>query len=366
MSFPSSDPAYLDDVQQLDVEDVPEPANLSQTFLTMLASPNIASRRGVYRQYDHMVGTHTIGPPGGDAAVMRIKGTDRAIALCTDGNARHCYLEPFHGGAMAVAEAARNVSCTGATPLAITNCLNFGSPEDPAVYYQLARVIDGMTAACEALGTPVISGNVSLYNESGDQAIWPTPVVGMLGLLEQADASCGIGFGAHGDVVGLLGDAPAALDGSEYLAVVHGQVAGAPSIDLESELAVQTVLRDLIQTGLLVSAHDCSDGGLAVAVAESAYAGGIGVDLDTGSPDKRDDVALFGEAPSRFVISATAADAWPEVERHAAAAGVSLSALGRVGGDRLRLGPVDVALDDAHRAWDQGLDAALAGRQSNG
>ncbi len=363
--FPVERPAYLDDVQRLDVEDVPEPANLSGTFLTMLASPNIASRRGVYRQYDHMVGTHTIGPPGGDAAVMRIKGNDRAIALCTDGNARHCYLDPFHGGAMAVAEAARNVSCTGATPLAITNCLNFGSPEDPAVYFQLARVIDGMTAACEALGTPVVSGNVSLYNESGDQAIWPTPVVGMLGLLEQADTHCGIGFGAHGDIVGLLGDTPPALDGSEYLAVVHGRVAGAPSIDLDAELAVQTVLRDLIQAGLLVSAHDCSDGGLAVAVAESAFAGGIGARIETGSTHDRDDVALFGEAPSRVVISAKAA-AWPEVERLAAGAGVSVRALGRVGGDRLRIGSIDVALDDAHRAWDQGLDAALAGREPNG
>ncbi len=363
--FPVERPAYLDDVQQLNVEDVPEPANLSETLLTMVASPNIASRRGVYRQYDHMVGTHTIGPPGGDAAVLRIKGTDRAIALCTDGNARHCYLDPFHGGAMAVAEAARNVSCTGAMPLAITNCLNFGSPEDPAVYYQLSRVIDGMTAACEALGTPVVSGNVSLYNESGDQAIWPTPVVGMLGLLEQANATCGIGFGAEGDIVGLLGDTPPELDGSEYLAVVHGQVAGAPTIDLEAELAVQTVLRDLIQAGLLASAHDCSDGGLAVAVAESAFAGGIGVDLEAGSPHERDDVTLFGEAPSRIVISATA-EAWPDVEHLAAAAGVSVRELGRVGGDRLRLGRIDVALDEAHRAWDQGLDTALAGRQSNG
>ena len=331
----------------------------------MLASPNVASRRGVYRQYDHMVGTHTIGPPGGDAAVMRIKGTDRAVALCTDGNARHCYLDPFHGGAMAVAEAARNVSCTGATPLAITNCLNFGSPEDPAVYYQLARVIDGMTAACETLGTPVISGNVSLYNESGDQAIWPTPVVGMLGLLEHAEASRGIGFGAAGDIVGVLGDTPPKLDGSEYLAVVHGQVAGAPIIDLDAELAVQTLVRELIEAGLLVSAHDCSDGGLAIAVAESAFASGIGVDLELDSKQERDDVALFGEAPSRIVISATA-EAWPEVERLAAGAGVTARRLGRVGGDRLRIGPIDVALDEAHRAWDQGLDAALAGRQPSG
>ena len=364
-TFPVERPAYLDDVQRLHVEDVCEPTDVAETFIAMLGSPNIASRRGVYRQYDYMVGTHTIGPPGGDAAVLRIKGTDRAIALCTDGNARHCYLDPFHGGAMAVAEAARNVSCTGATPLAITNCLNFGSPEDPAVYYQLARVIDGMTAACEVLGTPVVSGNVSLYNESGGQAIWPTPVVGMLGLLERADSSCGLAFGSDGDIVGMLGDTPPALDGSEYLAVVHGRVAGVPGIDLEVERAVQTVLRDLIYAGLLVSAHDCSDGGLAVAVAESAFAGGIGVALELDSPHRRADVELFGEAPSRVVVSA-AAETWPAAERLAAAAGVSARALGRVGGNRLHIGPLDVALEDAYQAWDQGLDAALAGRQATG
>ena len=165
--------------------------------------------------------------------------------------------------------------------------------------------------------------------------------------------------------MGLLGDTPPALDGSEYLAVVHGQVAGAPSIDLDSEVAVQTLLRDLIQAGLLASAHDCSDGGLAVAVAESAFAGGSGVDLDAGWTHEREDVALFGEAPSRIVISATA-EAWPDVEHLAAAAGVSVRELGRVGGDRLRVGRIDVALDDAHRAWDQSLDAALAGRQPSG
>ena len=362
--FPVERPAYLDKVQEL-ADNVPEPTDLSETFLALLAAPSIASRRSVYRQYDHMVGTNTVGSPGGDAAVLRIKGTKRAVALCTDGNARHCYLDPFQGGAMAVAEAARNVSCTGATPIAITNCLNFGSPEDPAVYYQLARVIDGMSASCKALKTPVVSGNVSLYNESGGSAIWPTPVVGMLGLLERAETARGIGFEYEGDVVVLLGDMTPKLDGSEYLAVVHRRVAGAPTIDLDVERSVQRLLRELIAEGSVVSAHDCSDGGLAVALAECSFAGGVGVDVDVDLAGTRVDVALFGEAPSRIVIS-TRATEWPKIEKRARNAGVAVRALGHVGGDRLRIGPVNIAFEPGFEAWDRGLERALAGQHAAG
>jgi phosphoribosylformylglycinamidine synthase len=362
--FPVVRPAYLDKVQALP-DDLPEPTDLSETFLTLLAAPSIASRRSVYRQYDHMVGTNTVGAPGGDAAVLRIKGTKRAVALCTDGNARHCYLNPFEGGAMAVAEAARNVSCTGATPIAITNCLNFGSPEDPTVYYQLARVIDGMSASCKALKTPVVSGNVSLYNESGGSAIWPTPVVGMLGLLDRAETARGIGFEYGGDVVVLIGNMTPTLDGSEYLAVVHRTVAGAPTIDLDVERSVQGLLRELIAEGSVVSAHDCSDGGLAVALAECCFAGGVGVDVDVDLAGTRADVALFGEAPSRIVIS-TRATEWPKIEKRARKAGVAVRALGHVGGNRLRIGPVNIAFETGFEAWDRGLDRALAGQHAAG
>ncbi len=353
-------PAYVDAAQALDPADFPEPADLESTFLELLASPNIASRGSVYRQYDHMVGTNTIGPPGGDAAVVRIKGTGRAIALATDGNARICYLNPRAGGAIAVAEAARNVSCVGATPIAVTNCLNFGSPEDPAVYFQLSEVIDGMADACRALETPVVSGNVSLYNETGGKAIWPTPVIGMLGLLEDADARCGTAFQASGDVVGVIGAVKPSLDGSEYLAHVHGAVAGRPGVDLDLEVRLQAVLRALIRDGLVRSVHDCSEGGLAVAVAESSIGGGIGASIDLAPVDGRNDIALFGETQSRAVVSA-APDAWRDIEARAAAAKVAAVAVGETGGSRLRMGPLDLAMDDVEAAWRGGLENALAG-----
>ena len=231
-TFPVERPAYLDEVQRLDSDTIAQPDDLAATFLDLLASPNIASRAPVFRRYDHMVGTNTVVQPGGDAAVLRIKGTSRGIAISTDGNGRLCYLDPREGGKIVVAEAARNVSCVGATPIALTDCLNFGSPEVSAVYFQLAEVIEGMAEACRVFDVPVVSGNVSLYNESGGRPIWPTPVVGMLGLLDRLERRCDIGFGDPGDVVALLGNTEADLAGSEYLQHVHGLTAGRPSIDL--------------------------------------------------------------------------------------------------------------------------------------
>ena len=280
--FPLERPDYLAEVQVLIPDMLVEPDDLGATFLRLLGSPNIASRAPVYGRYDHMVGTNTVVQPGGDAAVLRIKGTGRGIALTTDGNGRFCYLEPRVGGRIAVAEAARNVSCVGATPLAVTDCLNFGSPDDPAVYYQLAEVIEGMSEACRAFGTPVVSGNVSLYNESAGSAIWPTPVVGMLGLLERLGQRCDLGFRAEGDLIFGLGPADGRLAGSEYLSLVHGMVAGRPAIDLELEVTVQRFVRQSIRDGLLRSAHDLAEGGLATAVAESAFRGGIGARLWSG------------------------------------------------------------------------------------
>ncbi len=230
-TFPVERPGYLEEIQVLDVADIPVPSDLSATFLDLLASANIASRAPVFSRYDHMVGTNTVIQPGGDAAVLRVKGTSRGVAFSTDGNGRLCYLEPREGGRIAVAEAARNVSCVGATPLAVTDCLNLGSPDDSAVYYQLAEVIEGMAEACRAFETPVVSGNVSLYNESNGQAIWPTPVVGMLGLLDDLGRRCDSGFANDTDVIFGLGVAEPGLAGSEYLSHAHGRVAGRPSID---------------------------------------------------------------------------------------------------------------------------------------
>ncbi|MCH7656346.1 MAG: phosphoribosylformylglycinamidine synthase subunit PurL, partial [Chloroflexi bacterium] len=276
-------PAYLAALHDAPLPELPPAGEAGAVLRALLAAPNIASKRPVYRRYDHEVQTNTMVKPGaGDAAVLRIRGTDRALALAVDGNGRMAYLEPYVGGAMAVAEACRNVVCAGARPLALTDCLNFGDPERPAVYYQLAEAVRGIGDAARALGVPVVSGNVSLYNESGGEPIYPTPVVGAVGLLEHAETRLTAGFVELGDAVLLLGaDAldgdPASLAGSEYLAHVHGLVIGAPSIDLALEARVQALLVALAEARLLRSAHDCADGGLAVAVAESAILGGRGV-----------------------------------------------------------------------------------------
>ncbi|MDE2897681.1 MAG: phosphoribosylformylglycinamidine synthase subunit PurL [Chloroflexota bacterium] len=359
-TYPVERPAYLDEVGSLNLQVLPEPDDPTAAFLQLLASPNIASRRPIYRQYDHMVGANTVIAPGGDAALLRIKGTPMAVALSTDGNGRTTYLDPFVGGAAAIAESARNVSCTGARPLAFTNCLNFGSPEQSAAYYQLSRAIDGMAAAARTLETPVISGNVSLYNESGGEAIWPTPVVGMLGVLDELDRRCGMGFASDGDEIAVLGAGRPRLDGSEYLSIANDRVAGQPEINLVDEVAVQRLVRELIAGRLLSSAHDCSDGGLATALAESAFAGERGVVAPNLPIPERLDEALFGESQSRIIVSYPPLAA-AAVAAAAATLSVPITAIGRVGGDCLRIGPIDVPLARAEQVWSQGLEHALAG-----
>jgi len=368
-------PSELEERWQFDIaslrDRLPDPHD---ALLQLLASPDLASREDVYRTYDTMVGTNTVIGPGGDAAVLRVRhladdlDTEKCIALTTDGNGRLTYLDPYTGGALAVAEAARNVVCTGAVPLALTNCLNFGNPEKPAVYYQLAEAISGMADAARALETPVISGNVSLYNESFGTAIYPTPVVGMVGLIE-GRAPTPSAFQADGDVVALLGPAhaePADLNASTYLATIHGTVAGRPSrLDLARERAVQQLTLRAIGEWLIRSAHDCSDGGLAVALAECCIQSGRGLrgmlELGTGAEADRlgQIAALFGEAPSRIVVS-LAPEHWDELARLATASGVALTRLGTVGGGRLRLAPVlDVPIAELRAAWRTGLRQAL-------
>jgi phosphoribosylformylglycinamidine synthase subunit PurL len=315
-----------------------KPANA--VLFRLLASPNIASKRWIYRQYDHQVLTNTVQGPGGDAAVLRLKGTQRGIALTLDGNSRLCRLDPYVGGAIAVAEAARNLACVGAQPLAMTNCLNFGNPEKPEVYDQLEQAIRGMSAACEALGTPVVSGNVSLYNESGGSPIDPTPVVGMLGLLEQIDSRCGHGFRNAGDVVLLLGAQTAAggqsLAASEYLERLHGMIGGCPRLDLELEIRLQGCLLEASRGGMISSAHDCAEGGLAVALVECCLSGGLGFDGSGLRTPGRDDAFLFGEDQSRIVVSA-AVDAAEELEALATLHGVPISRLGTVTASGFRI-----------------------------
>ena len=357
-------PAYMEETRGVDLEALPlPPEGAESVLLRLLSFPDIAGKEWIYRQYDHQVQTNTLQAPGGDAAVLRIKGTSKGIALSTDGNGRYCYLDPLAGGAIAVAEACRNLACVGAEPLAITDCLNFGNPERPEVYYQLEQCIDGMTQACETLGVPVISGNVSLYNETRGVAIWPTPVIGALGLLEDAEKGCATAFSNEGDVALLLGAAEASaearsLSGSAYLEVAHGKVAGIPYIDLGLESRVQRLCRKAIEAGLLNSAHDCSDGGLAVSLAESCIAGGLGF-RGAFAVEGRWDAALFGEAQSRIVVS-LAPDALPALETLASEEGVPWMQLGSVGGEALSVpGLLNVPLDDLETAWRGGLEKAL-------
>ena len=328
----------------------------ARLLLRLLASPNLASREPVYRQYDHQVQTNTVVAPGGDAAVLRIKGTLKGIALCTDGNGRYCYLDPYQGGAIAVAEACRNVSCTGAEPIALTNCLNFGNPENPGTYYQLEWCIKGMARACRVLGVPVVSGNVSLYNETQGQPIYPTPVVGALGLLEDVGLHCTMDFKAEGDMVVLLGAAevrgrPRDLAGSEYLELVHGGVLGRPTIDLELERRVQGLCRRSVAEGIATSAHDCSDGGLLVALAEACISGGMG--LRASFPVRgRWDGALFGEAQSRVILSLPPVR-FNDLAKMAEEAGVPVVSLGAIQSSRrLNLdGFLDLGLEELDEAW---------------
>lgn len=344
----------------------------------ILASPTVASKRWVYRQYDHMVQTNTAVLPGqADAAVLRLRGTAQAIAVATDGNSRYVYLAPRAGGAIAVAEAARNVACVGARPVAITNCLNFGNPEDPEIAWQFKEAIEGMSQACEMLGTPVTGGNVSFYNETMGDAIYPTPVVGMLGIMDDVERRLTMDFKAAGGVICLLAPAQTAattddrdlisagLAGSEYLKLVHGSVAGVPAIDLAAEKAVQATVIAAAQAGLLQSAHDCAEGGITVALAEccfaaadQGFAAGATVALDATAGDA---AALFGEWQSRIVVS-LAKDKVAGLQALAAEHGAACLTIGAVTDNRAPGGPAlrITASEDGRTLLDQPVAAIAA------
>lgn len=335
----SKKPAWLEEAQSLDLGDIPDvrPKQCNSTLLRLLASPNIASKESVYRQYDHQVMNNSVVLPGSDAAVLRIKGTGKGISLTTDGNGRYCYLDPYVGGVIAVSEAARNLACSGAEPLAITDCLNFGNPEKGDVYYQLQSCIKGMARACREFRIPVISGNVSLYNETKGQAIYPTPVVGMIGIVDDINRHCTMWFKDEDDVVFLLGPmGEDGIGGSEYLEVLHGLVQGRPHIDLELEKRVQRCCIEAIRRGIIKSAHDCSEGGLAVAIAESCVTGDIGFRGEEWNIPGRLDSVLFGEHQSQIVVSMLP-DSVAKLDKIARKWQVPYTYLGRVGGKRLLL-----------------------------
>jgi phosphoribosylformylglycinamidine synthase len=340
----------------LDIDALPPVADVGATLLRLLASPNLSSRRGVFRRYDHMVGDSTVVPPGGDAAMLRVKGTRLGLAVTTDCNARYCHLDPHLGAQLAVAEAARNIIATGARPLAVTDCLNFANPDRPEVFWEMEETIAGLAYACRALEVPVVSGNVSLYNDSnGDSAIYPTPVIGMLGVIDDYGKRLSAGFRSEGDFVLLIGSSHNDLGGTEYLKVEHGYVAGRPpALDLTREQAVNRLVLAAAQNGFLHSAHDCAEGGMLVALAECCLLGGIGVRCPAIRPEPplRLDAAFFGESPSRYIVSVPSR-AMPELQSLARRHHVELSLLGLAGGATLEFeGQMKLSLGELRQAWE--------------
>ena len=364
-------PKYLDEVQKFDLDAIPEPEDYNEVLLKMLAHPNLRSRQSVYRQYDHQVGTDTVVLPGADAAVMRIKGTKLGFAVTTDGRGRHCYLDPRGGGAATVSEAYRNLSCVGAEPVAVTDCLNFGSPEKPDGYYGLVECVEGISEACEVFRTPVVSGNVSLYNETDRGSIYPTPTVGMVGIFEDVGRHATPSFKREGDMVVVIGPHPGIpgerpesgdnlISGSNYLEIVHRKIEGLPhKPNLQEEKRCGDFVRSMIQSGLVDTVHDVSGGGYAVALAEMSLAGGIGFDHDGevifGDPHNglRDDEILFGESGGEYLV-AIPEDRWDELENLLGRFAYDL--LGTVGGDRFKVeGLIDLSLDELREAYGRDL-----------
>jgi phosphoribosylformylglycinamidine synthase len=341
------------------VAEVPLDADPAEAVLALAADPACASKRWVWEQYDRFVGHATVAGPGSDAAVLRVPGSGRAVALATDGNGRFTALDPAAGAALAVAEAARNVACTGAQPIAVTNCLNFASPERPEVMGSFAAAVDGMAAACQALGLPVTGGNVSFYNESSGRPIHPTPVVGVLGLLEDPTTAVPSAFPRPGLDVWLLGETRVELGGSVWQRLTSGRLAGRPpALDLAAEAALHRLLVSLASRRLLAAAHDLSDGGLAIALVEATVAGGVGatVTLPPGLPPL---AALVSESASRVLLAVPPASA-EELATLAAEAGVPAVHLGTTGGDRLAVpGVLDLPVSHLRGAYEAALPRAL-------
>ncbi len=343
---PQQEPKYLKVAQQLDLSKVPDTTDVPGTLKQLVSSPNLCSKKWIYRQYDHMVGTDTVVLPGSDAAVLRLKGTargelgDKGLGLSVDCNSRYCYLDPQEGAKLAVAECARNLVCSGAKPLASTDCLNFGNPENPEIMWQIAKAIDGIAEACEALAAPIVSGNVSLYNETQGQAIDPTPGMALIGLLDDVNQHCCQYFQKDGDLIVLLGWFQPTLGASEYLATVHGLVQGHPPVcDLEQERQVQDCCLQLIKRGVIRSAHDLSMGGLAVALAESCVSQegqSIGAHV-AWEPEERTDLTWFGETAASILVSVSP-EKLPLVIGQAQASGCPAIGIGSVGGEVLQLG----------------------------
>lgn len=356
---PQRRPAWQDELQSLELKDIPIPDDFNSVLLKLLSSPDIASKEPVWEQYDHMVRTNTVVRPGSDAAVIRIKGTSKAIAMSVDCNSRYCYLDPFRGAMLAVAEAARNVACSGARPMAITDNLNFGNPEKPEVMWQFVESIKGIAEACLVLETPVVSGNVSFYNETKGNAIYPTPTIAMVGLIEDVRKAKTIAF-KPGLEVFLLGDTYDELGGSEYLSLIHGIERGLPPlIDLEKEKRLIRLLEEFAKREIVHSCHDCSEGGLSVCIAECAIYGQAGAEIHLGEILKnnnlRPDSLLFGESSGRVVVTVDKKRS-KELLELAEKYNISCHWIGKTGGEKLIInGYIDLPLSQISDTYKNSL-----------
>jgi len=354
---PADEPPRIDEAQRLDIGTVRLPSDMNHALLTLLESPNLCSREWVYRQYDQLVGGNTVVRPGGDAAVIRVEGTRRGLALTVDCNPRYGRLDPYLGGVLAVAEATRNVIAVGARPLAVSDCLNYGNPERPDVMWEFQQGIAGLRDACLAFGVPIISGNVSFYNETEGRNIPPTPTVALVGLLEDVEAHLTPWWKAEGDAIVLVGRTREELGGSEYLAVIHGMVRGTPPwIDLEGEKRLQRMLLESVHERLLRSAHDVADGGLAVALAECSF-GGLRLGFRV-TPEAlmRTDALLFGESQSRMLVSVRRKHLG-RLRELARVHDVPLETLGEVRGKSLVIGDwIDLPVEQARERWRRVLE----------
>ncbi|KRT66369.1 MAG: phosphoribosylformylglycinamidine synthase 2, phosphoribosylformylglycinamidine synthase [Candidatus Dadabacteria bacterium CSP1-2] len=359
---PNKKPIYLRKVNKPRLSSLPIPNDMNAVLLKLISSPNLSNKRWICEQYDHMVRTNTIVAPGSDAAVIRVKGTDKALALTSNCNSRYCYLDPYVGSMIAVAESARNLACSGAKPLAITDCLNFGNPEKPEIMWQFKRSVEGMAEAARRLGTPVVSGNVSFYNETENKAIYPTPTVAMVGLIENLRKHITQWFKKEGDIIVLLGETKEELGGSEYLKLIHELVSGPPPyIDLEVEASLTNTLLEASEMGIINSAHDLSEGGLAVAIAESCFTpnGPVGVKINPFYGRIREDAFLFGESQSRVIVSLDRKNI-RILENIASKFGVPMEVIGKVAGNSLNIGDlINIQISKAYEAWAFGFEDVL-------
>jgi phosphoribosylformylglycinamidine synthase II len=369
---PYSPPAYQDILTNLNYDAIPDVKDANAALLSLLETPTIASKRWVFEQYDHMVRTNTVVRPGSDAAVVRIKGTNKAVAMTVDCNGRYCLLHPYEGARLAVVEAARNLVCSGAEPIGLTDCLNFGNPERPDVMWQFVLAIEGMKDACEHFKIPIVSGNVSFYNETNGLSIYPTPMLGMVGLIEHADRAMTQWFKDEGDVILLIGKTRDDLGGSEYLRVMHHREQGSPPfLSLETEKALQDFILKVVHEGQVQSAHDCSDGGLAVALAEcclSAPCARQGAVIRLPLDSLRRDALLFGESQSRVILSAKP-DQEESLLKRARDGGIPAMKLGTVGGSRIVIDVekgqwaegcrIDIQVDEAFDRWAYAIERML-------